>query len=256
MTTPTKPRMIFASKTAQQLQFVLAGLSFTSRRLTAEEDLVYEDTKLRANFLQLPRERIESTTKTLAVLLGHRTDQPVSPGWVAANLNAQTEGELMAYLRTGHNGPGLVLAPGHTFDLPQIELEIADRFFTGPVLSYADEARLSDAVAGSADIVDELHDLEDANMSAAQTREKGQQVADHLLTSRRAGTDALAELLNERDPHRDEMDHPGLVTGAWLLEHLTKEELDGLQLYLRTGEPVGADSPNADPTPANLPIGG
>lgn len=255
-TAPVKPRMIFASKAAQQLQFVLGGLKFTSRRLTAEEDLVYEDVKLRGNFLQLPRERIEGTTQTLAVLLGHRTDAPVNPEWVAAHVNAQTESELMAYLRTGHTGPGLVLAPGHTFDLRQITLEIADRYFEGPLLSYADEARLSDAVASSADIVDELQDLQEGDLSPARSREKGQQMADQLLTMQRTGTDALAELLNERDPGREAEDYPGPVTGAWLLEHLTKDELTQLRAYLRTGEPAEADSPNADPTPANLPASG
>jgi hypothetical protein len=247
--------MIFASKTAQQLQFVLGGLKFTSRRLTAEEDLVYEDVKLRGNFVQLPRERIEGTTQTLAVLLGHRTDAPVNPEWVAAHMNAQTEGELMAYLRTGHNGPGLVLAPDHTFDLPEISLEIADRFFKGPLLSYADEIRLSDAVASSADIADELHDLDDETMTAAQQRQKGLEVADHLLTTRRATTAVLAELLNERDPSREAEDYPGPVTGTWLLTHMTKNELDQLQMGLRLGDLVEVDSPK-DPTPANLPISG
>ncbi|GAA5513648.1 hypothetical protein Dcar01_02392 [Deinococcus carri] len=257
-TAPTKPRMIFATKTAQQLQFPLGGLDFTSKRLTAEEDLIYEDAKLRANFLPTLREQVADTAGVLAVILGHRTAQPVTPDWVAAHLNATTETALMAYLRTGHEGPGLVPAPGVTFDLPQVDLDLYGRQFSGPVLSYAEMADLADALPTA--LGDEVHDLDESSMTAAQIRAKGQELAASVTASKRAQADGLAALLNVRrvvTPAEEggEAAEVEPITGTWLLEQMSREELDQLQAFLQTGEMAG-ETPNAESTPANVPFSG
>lgn len=245
---PAVPRMIFATRTLQQLPFKLGGVQFTSKRLTAEEDLVYENAKLRGAFLPL-HDQITETVATLTTLLRRRADTELENDWAAHHLNATTETALMAYLRTGHNGPGLVPAPGTTFDLPHIELEIDGQQFAGTVMSYAEAREFSRALPMEA--AERAAELERQNLTVSETRRQALDMVQELTKGKYDVADRLADVLGRRQQDAEGRE---LITGAWLLERLSQSELEQLQRFLQTGQ-METEAPNA-PTPANLPISG
>lgn len=262
----TKPRLVFATKTLQQLPFRLGGQTFTSKRLTAEEELLLQEANGVAALGLNPHDDLLSLTGVLAGLLKKRDQSEMFIAdwhdWTQQHLGPSNVTDLTLYLRTGHNGPGLVPRDDFNFDLQEVEpLEIAGRTFAGRLMNYGEYRRLRtvmnemDTLAKAARFA-ALGEDPSVLLASGGVREALSGAADfyHQQTNvQREKAQVIADLLNARRVD----DEAGAVDGAWLLEHLQLSDLEALLNFYLTGQnpqPEG-ETPNA-PTPANLPISG
>ena len=260
-----KPRLVFATKTLQQMPFKLGGQAFTSKRLTAEEELLLQEANGVAALGLNPNDDLLTLTGVLGGLLQkrylgelHITDWRT---WTEQHLGPSSVADLTLYLRTGHNGPGLVPRDDFNFDLQEVEpLEIAGRTFAGRLMNYGEYRRLRtvmnemDTLAKAARFA-ALGEDPSVLLASGGVREALSGAADfyHQQTNvQREKAQVIADLLNAR-----RADDGDTVDGAWLLEHLELSDLEALLNFYLTGQnpqPEG-ETPNA-PTPANLPISG
>ncbi|WP_339096188.1 hypothetical protein WDJ50_02545 [Deinococcus sp. VB142] len=250
--TPTKPRMIFATKTLQQQKFPLGDREFFSTRLTGEEEIVYQEGSTLASFgMNLPQQT-RANLDMYALFLNHRIDGPaVDAEWTGQYLGPSNVLELMAYLRTGHNGPGIVPAPGMVLDLPELpqDIEIGGRVFGGRALSYNEYLHYLDSLPDEDMVSIAVRVQQEGDANPIALLNEARQVVSYTSATRRAQAGAVAAQLSVRI-----LDGGEAVSGEWILEHLSIDEVAQVFDYLRTGK-LEADSPN-DSTPANLPISG
>lgn len=253
MTTPTKPRLIFATKTLQQQTFPLGDREFFSKRLTGEEEIVYQEGSTLAGFGMNLVEQTEANLSMYAAILSRREvrSQGVDAVWAGQHLGPSNVLELMAYLRTGHNGPGIAPAPGVTLHLPELsqDIEIGGRLFGGRTINYHEYVAYLRALP-SDDLVSEASRLQrqGGDLDPLDLMSEAQRMVRVTSDTRRGQAAAVAAQLSARV-----LDGGEPVSGEWLLEQLSIDELGQLADYLRTGE-LGADTPN-DSTPENVPFG-
>lgn len=259
-----KPRLIFATKTLQQVPFALGNQTFIAKRLTAEEELLFQEVNGVAALGLNPNDDLAALTTVLAGILQKREagdTHTTNRDWVEQHLGPSNMTDLMLYLRTGHNGPGLVPREGESFDLPEVEKFEIDGFaFAGRLMNYGEYrklkaslnemdtlaragrfAALGEDVTGllaSGSVKDALGDAAGFyHQQAQRQREKAQIIAD-MLNTRRA-------------------DDQDTIDGAWLLERLDLEQMEQVLNFYLTGKDFvqEGDTPNAS-TPANLPLNG
>ncbi|WP_293913739.1 hypothetical protein [Deinococcus sp.] len=256
-------RIVAATKTFQQLRFPLGDQKFISARLHGEEELIYQEVSV-VNTLGLPLQEITANTVGFLVSLlrnrvWHGPDTPrpdIDEPWVQRYLGPSNEPELMAYLRTGHRGPGLVPAPGEHWDLPPVKLELEDRVFEGLALSYQDLLAYSEeysALERAERAQNLMRSTDEVNVTLAQVQTEGRQIIQERSTVVRAEAAATAALLNARRQDGGEE-----ISGAWLLERVTLDQLTAVRTYLTSGkepEPEEAQTPKAeDGGSENIPI--
>jgi len=263
--------MIFATKTLQQLRFPIGDRKFISRRLTGEEELIYQEVSTLIQMGLAVGDSTQASVDSLLGLLQRRLadgEQPIDADWIAANLGPSNEPELMAYLRTGHRGPGLVPAPGEHWDLVELKaedgtpgLDLYGRLFAGRALSYQEVRAYENSSAGvqrASEAQQVIRDVSKAggstDLSLDDIQNETRQIVHDLTETRRGQIEATATLLNARIADEGEP-----ITAAWLLENFSLEELGEIRKYLSTGKTdlVEVETPKAEgDAPANVPIDG
>lgn len=258
-----KPRLVFATKTLQQVPFQLGAHTFMAKRLTAEEELLFQEVTGVAGLGLNPQDDLLEQSAVLTGILQKRLQDggTISRDWVECHLGPSNMNDLMLYLRTGHNGPGLVPREGESFELQEVEpLEIDGRTFAGRLMNYGEYRQLKTA----------LNEM-DTLARAARFASLGEDVTGLLATGgvqdalsgavdfyhqqtgqQRQKAQIIADMLNAR-----RVDEGDTVDGAWLLDHLGLADLEALLNFYLTGrspEPEG-ETPNAG-TPGNLPLHG
>lgn len=246
-----------ATKTRQQIPFHLGGRGFLSYRLSGEEEILLQEA---SGVAQIdPAGLPEQFALMAQILTARKMDgEPVDVGWVADVFGPANWGTVTAYLRTGHNGPGLVLRPGETFDLDILELQLGEREFSGPMMNYAEFQKLKTDLdeLGLLREVSRLAEYSgaDAVLTAAGHVEAllqdGKEAYRRSTRTHYAKADVVAQVLNCRMS-----DGGAPITGEWLLQEYELSDLETLLNYWLTGE-AQAEDPNAEPAPANVPLHG
>lgn len=222
----------FATKTAQQQKIPMGDRSFISKRLTGEEELIYQEYDILSSTQLTMKDKLNASVDMLYSLLRNRMEG-VDREWVARNTNATIEADLIVFLRTGHDGPGFVPKDADAFNLKVFELEIGDRRFGGKVLSYHDLMRYAEHRIET-DIMEEVGGLETSTLESVEDIQKmSKNLVNRLSGAHHKLADATAEALNERISDGGEP-----ITGAWLLQHLTLEENAVLQSFIMNGESI------------------
>lgn len=261
-----RPRMTFASKSAQNRPFRIGDLTFWSKRLTGDDELQITEYQALSR-LELSRAaKLTAESDLVAQLLTarNRDGLEVTPEWVRAHVGESSALPLFTYLRTGEG-----LKPGDTFDLRVFDepIVIDERSFTPRGLTYGEQIRgaqlveraMPDTVASKADDAP-LDDPEAEVNTWGEARAMVQQKLAEARNATSSSTTALAEWLSVRVvsvplPLPEDGAElvvtdraPEAITSEWVLQRLTMEDVGLIAQYLASGvipeeEP---EDPNAD----------
>lgn len=250
MTEPRKPRLVFATRTAQQRPLKLGGKTFFSRRLTGEEELLQQEAALSPLTKTGMVAQAMATVELLVSLLSSRAateGDRVDADFVMAHFGEPNAEPFITMLRTGHNGPGLDPAPGETFDLPLLEpVEIDGRLFEGRAQNFGEailNAERLDASVGG------LQAVPGGVNALLEESERLPELLAQVGNLSRVQADNLAALLNARVADGGEP-----VDGPWLLARLSNAEIAQVAGYLQRGEVPEDPKAGDGPTPENLPM--
>ncbi|GAA4015538.1 hypothetical protein GCM10022631_29540 [Deinococcus rubellus] len=229
-----KKNLVFASRHHQNLPFILGAMTFLSKRLNGEEELLLA-TAVDPNLTN--EQKLDEQAQRMADLLKARQvagagDIVIDRDWALAHLGDGNTVPLLEFFRTGVRPEGYV-GEGVTFDLPTwgdpivLGEDGAEINFVSRALSYSEQILLVGAAP---------------ELNADGTVKNIDKALRHIA-------DMDAALLNARVP-----EGTAPIDGHWLLSQLQLSELNQLAVYLTSGEvPVEAVDPNAEPVAEPIP---
>ena len=220
-----KKNLVFASKKHQTLPFTIGGVTFWSKRLTGEEELLMAEG---SDAVLSPAEQLYQQAVRLAEMLTHRLqDQSVQidQEWALKHLGTANTLELVKFWRTGERP---VDFQNETFDLPEWGESLVlgegddEHEFEARATSFKEQIALAQSTPAGLDF---------DNLSDAESVET-------IRTLSVFVTDLVNARLKRGEP----------VDASWLLKQLQIAEITQLMTYLTSGEvPVEEEAdPNAE----------
>lgn len=220
----------FATKTAQQQIFTVGDRKFFATRMNGEEELIYQEHDIMSSTHITLEQKIDASVSFLHKILRRRVAEgTIDEEWVARNVNADVESNLILFLRTGHNGPGLVPKDPDAFQINLFEVEIGDRKFGGKALSYQD-LKVYSTLNLEENIFNGIEAIKDEPLSPERIRGLVDEMSGKLTSVHQQLANSTALALNERI-----LDGGDSITGDWILQQLTLEEVNQLQSFIMKG---------------------
>lgn len=236
----TKPRLIWGTRAGQQKLFTINEKAFFAKRLTGEEEIIWQEATTKMALNMQPEAQLSLITDLFVDLLARRSQggEKVEHGFVGANIGPSNAEEIIAFLRSGTQGEGFEMNGLHGLGLKNFgEFQVGEEIFNALAISY-DEMRTLLAI-GPSD-VDPLQltqmQLDGDNIDIDKVRELP------AITAKiqRAKFEQLDYLLERRARSPYKVGFAAASIGL--------DDADQVMAYLQSGElPAleGEDSPNS-----------
>ncbi|MGY2892476.1 hypothetical protein [Deinococcus sp. UYEF24] len=250
-----KKNLVFASKKHQTLPFTIGGVTFWSKRLTGEEELLMSEV---SDAVLSSDDKLKQQAGHLAELLTHRLQDhsiQINQDWAMKYLGISNTLQLVQFWRTGERPADF---QHETFDLPEWgdPLLIGDgddeHEFAARATSFSEQIALTAATSPAVHIEassetepsEEPLGSEASEVSEEPETSKEPSDAESLEAIKQIAV-CVTDLLNARLKRGAALDE------RWLLQNLQIAEITELMTYLAYGKLPGEDeeaeaNPNAE----------